>query len=188
MRRTRPTSTEGASEGKTPDSPPTFDPDTILEYYRYADWAGSQFHDAVAGLEDADLDREFPIGLGTLRRTLLHIHDAEVWWVAAWRAQNPAAFRDLPAGTPVRDLVRQYEKTAASRNAFLAVAEPSDLQRLLPVETQSGGMVHWRLGESALQLCLHGTHHRAQLVWKLRVLGVDPPGLDYITWMRAGSP
>jgi len=139
-------------------------------------------------MDDADLDREFPIGLGTLRRTLLHIHDAEAWWIGAWRGQDPAAFRDLPERTSVTDLIRQYEKTAASRNAFLAAAEPSNLLRLLPVETQSGVTIHWRLGESALQLCLHGTHHRAQLVWKLRALGVDPPGLDYVTWMRAGSP
>jgi uncharacterized damage-inducible protein DinB len=38
--------------------------------------------------------------------------------------------------------------------------------------------------ESMVQLCTHGTDHRAQLLNMLRHSGVTAPGIDYVVWIR----
>jgi len=188
MRRELPSTEEGAGEGTTVVRPAAFDPDTILEYYRYADWAEGLFHAEAAKLDDASLDREFPIGLKRLRRTLLHIHDAEAWWVGTWREEDMTGFAGLPPDISMSELMDRSRALSARRNEFFSACRPADLQRVLTIETSAGGTAHWRVGETALEICWHGTHHRGQLVWKLRLLGAEPPGLDYVTWLRAGSP
>ena len=40
------------------------------------------------------------------------------------------------------------------------------------------------LGESMLQLCSHGTHHRAQIANMFRHVGAEVPALDYIAMKR----
>jgi uncharacterized damage-inducible protein DinB len=48
-----------------------------------------------------------------------------------------------------------------------------------------GPQVRFRVLESLVQLCCHGTHHRAQLINMLRHSGVTAPALDYVVWLRA---
>jgi len=41
-----------------------------------------------------------------------------------------------------------------------------------------------RIEESLLQLCCHGSHHRAQLVNMLRHSGLKIPAVDVVDWWR----
>lgn len=42
--------------------------------------------------------------------------------------------------------------------------------------------------ETMHQVVLHTAHHRGQINTRLRGLGVDPPTVDYITWVWLGRP
>ncbi len=55
-------------------------PAAICELYAYGDWASSRVFDASSRAPDAELDRKFEIGPGTLRKTLKHIYGAERIW------------------------------------------------------------------------------------------------------------
>jgi uncharacterized damage-inducible protein DinB len=47
----------------------------------------------------------------------------------------------------------------------------------------------FHLGESLLQLGVHGTHHRAQAINMLRQLGARTPPTDYLDWLDCrGQP
>ncbi|NUQ49181.1 MAG: hypothetical protein HUU27_04585, partial [Phycisphaerae bacterium] len=60
----------------------------------------------------------------------------------------------------------------------------AELQRPVNAATTPGRTLAVRMGESLLQLCGHGTHHRAQALNMLRHLGGRTPGLDLVTWLR----
>jgi uncharacterized damage-inducible protein DinB len=166
-----------------PDEPAAFDVDTIREYFRYSDWATAQVLARAVELNDAQLDCRFEIGLGTLRKTLAHIHDAEQWWCHNW-AGEPEADYKAPEMISLRDLTRLIDQTIERRNAFLDLCSNDDLQRPVHAQAAPGAALVFRLGESMLQLPAHGTHHRAQAANMLRHLGAEPPGLDYILWIR----
>ena len=171
-------------------SPPTtdFDPPTIAEYYRYNDWARDRVLDAFETLDDDDLDRRFDMGLGSARKILLHTRDAEQWWFQNWSGMPADDFEPLPETLSIGELRECFGETARGRNDLLATLHKGDLQREVRATPPGGNELAFTLGDTMLQLCGHGTHHRAQLVNMLRRLGAETPALDYVEWLKAGQP
>lgn len=50
-------------------APHALSPAMIREYFEYGEWASGRVLEAMSALNDAQLDRTFEMGLGTLRRT-----------------------------------------------------------------------------------------------------------------------
>src|SRR5262249_47864438 len=100
----------------------------IRNYFAYGDWAKGQLPDLAAPLDAAALDREFGIGPGTIRKTLLHIADAERWWLRNWTS-GPAAFDKLPDSTTVAELRGQWAEVIAGRNRFISSLDETSAQR-----------------------------------------------------------
>lgn len=163
-------------------SPPLYDAETIRRYCSYGNWAMEMVLNAVSPLSEAQLDQSFDIGPGTLRKTLQHIHDAERWWYQSWIGQPDGFSKSTPAG-PVSALVDSWRRTAAQRDQWLAGKTSADLSQIVAA-TPAGATLHVRVGESAIQLCGHGTHHRAQAINMLRRLGKSTLPSDYVVWIR----
>lgn len=156
----------------------------LEDCFAYGDWAVEHVLASAAPLEAELLDRPFEMGLGTLRKTLLHIRDAEQWWLQNWTGSPPAEFPKLGEQTSLAELRTLYETTAAARNTFLKSLAEDDLARTVSAFVRPELDLKYRIGESMIQLWMHGTHHRAQALNMLRQLGVEPPGLDLILWAR----
>ncbi len=167
----------------SPHPPTEYDRDTIAEYYRYNDWARGVVHALAEGLSDADLDRPFEMGRGSLRRTLLHIRDAEQWWLGTWCGEPPDAFKRLPETASIAELDAALVGIAARRREYLSDSTAGDLERVVRVRPPRGGELAFTIGDTVLQLCGHGTHHRAQAVNMLRQVGATMPDIDYIDWV-----
>jgi uncharacterized damage-inducible protein DinB len=162
-----------------------WDAAVIRNYFAYGDWCNNCLLDLAAPLDAAALDRDFGIGLGTIRKTVLHIADAERWWLSNWTV-GPTAFDKAPASTPIADLRSQWPQIIADRNRFIDSLDDSSAQRV--VTAWVGPMsVRVPVIESLLQLCGHGTHHRAQLINMLRQNGVTARASDYSIWLREST-
>ena len=160
--------------------------DLLDRLLRHDAWTTRQLLLLCLGLTDEQLDREFDIGHRTARATLQHIiFNVEVW-------------SDLMAGRPVRldQGARPEERSvsallerldrAASHLASVAhtVSERGAWdERWVDVldnppagKTYGGGIAH---------VITHSMHHRAQLLYILRRLGVGglPEG-DVLSWER----
>jgi uncharacterized damage-inducible protein DinB len=167
-----------------PEAPARFDVETLREYLRYSDWATRRVIAAAAGLDDARLDKDFPLGLGTLRRTLTHLRDAEAWWVGNWRGSGDGAFGRLPETTRLDELARLLEGSIAERDAYLDGCDGGKLLSAVTVEPAPGSPLTFRIAESVMQLPTHGTHHRAQALAMLRALRVPAPEISYVAYAR----
>jgi uncharacterized damage-inducible protein DinB len=154
---------------------------TIKAFFAYADWARDRTHDAAAKLSDAQLDKEFEMGMGTLRKTLWHIHAAEQWWQNNWMGKPEPFPMDKPAVT-VAEVRRMFDETAAKRNEYIAKLSDADLTRIVEGKPRPDVVRTFPMGCTMLQLCCHGTHHRAQAVNMLRHVGAELSGLDAIIW------
>jgi len=137
--------------------------------------------DRCRELSDEQLDREFDIGPRSVRATLIHIvRNVEVW-------------TDLIAGQPIRqagddalDELSGRLARAATELALVAgdVADRGAWDELwtdvldepATQKTYGGAIVH---------VATHGMHHRAQLLYMLRRLGLEglPEG-DALGWER----
>lgn len=164
--------------------PPALDVATLRTFFEYSDWAMDRMLAAVQTLDDARLDRAFEMGVGTLRRTLLHIRFAEQWWLDNWTQGPGGALPELPDATGVDDLRRLTLETRAARNAFLARTPEADLASVIEAHPRPGVVRRFPLGVTMLQLCCHGMHHRAQALNMLRHVGAKLPTLDVVEKLR----
>lgn len=170
-------------EAATGSSPPVeWDAALIRNYFAYGDWCNGRLLDLAAPLDAVALDRTFAMGLGTIRKTALHIADAERWWLKNWTA-GPSQFEKAPTTMEIAELRSRWMEIIAERNKFIETLDPASAQRVVTalIGPLSIGLP---VIESLVQLCGHGTHHRAQLVNMLRHSGATAPATDYVVWLR----
>ena len=171
-------------------SPPAeLDPRVLRRYFAYCDWANARTLDAAAALTDEQLDREHDVGLKRLRKTMLHICDAEVWWFRNWTIGPREDFEQLAETTSIAELREIFEESNRRRDAYLSALRPSELLGETTAQVKAGVRPRFRLGETILELLEHGTHHRAQALNMLRHSGAEPPSLNYTDYLNhcAGS-
>jgi uncharacterized damage-inducible protein DinB len=156
----------------------------LRRLFAYGDWATCRLFVAAESLAGEQLDRPFEMGLGTLRATLRHICDAEQWWFGNWTG-GPELF-PAPAERPdVAEIRARFADTARRRNEFLGgLSGVDELRRVVAARPRPDVSVTFPLSVTMLQLCVHGTHHRAQAVNMLRRLDRPGPGVGYLTFAR----
>ena len=160
---------------------------TLRSYYEYTDWANGLVFDIAETLDDGQLRREFEMGMGCILKTLAHMRDAEQWWFENWHNGGAHAFEQIQKDTTVRQLRDAYQETIDNRHSYFAGLNDDDLDRTVTASPTKDKTYGFTLGESMLQLCSHGTHHRAQIINMFRHVGTEVPKLDFIAMKRLGS-
>jgi len=145
-------------------------------------WTTKQLLDLCAILSDEQLDREFDIGHRSIRRTLDHIiHNMEVW-SALMAGQNFQRATDRTISG-----MRHRLATAEARLAAVArkVAEADAWDELWrdPLDDPPRDK---RFGTAVAHVITHSMHHRAQMLYLLRMSGVEAlPEGDVFSWEAA---
>ena len=160
----------------------SWDAAMIQKYFRYSDWCNQQVLDLAISLQDSNLDRDFKMGMGSIRKNLLHLFDAEQFWVRNWTL-GELQFSSLPTSTTLVELRDRWLGVIEERNRFIAMQDEESAAQVLMVSF-GGPPFKVAMIESMLQLCCHGTHHRAQLLNMLRQSGTAVPALDLVVWHR----
>ena len=153
---------------------------TIRELFVYNDWGRDRLMALADKLDDAQLDRPFEMGEGSLRKTLQHLFGAEWSWLERCRGRSPAhgeCPRDFPT---IAALWQQWRQTARERNAHIDTLTNADLASSVTFVHPSGQEYTFTLGHVLLHVCNHGTHHRAQALNMLRHLGAPVPEMDLL--------
>lgn len=148
-------------------------------------WANDQLLDACAKLTDEQLDREFEMGVGTLRKTLTHIAGALRGWgdLLGGRDQRPRLQEDEHRSIEqLRELLD--EATADFENS--ARSNPHDG---IATGSKGGNTYSFTRGGVLTHVMTHAVHHRAQCLNMLRQLGVeDLPPSSVLEWMLMVDP
>lgn len=159
----------------------------IGDLFDHMEWADARVWDAALAHGAARDD-------GALRALLMHTHSVQQAFLDVWTKQ-PFAFRssfdDTTLDAELATVRAYYPRVRTFLQALTEAQRAAPL--VLPwtqwVEQHLGrppGPV--TLGETILQVLSHSTHHRAQSNARLRVLGVEPPMIDYIAWLWLERP
>ena len=101
-----------------PGRAPAFDAARIKRYFEYNDWAMNRILEETSSISEEQLDHDLNMGMGSMRKNLQHMLDAERWWLSNW-AQDKAEF---PRGEDPRSLAEMTELfrfICLERNAFI---------------------------------------------------------------------
>ncbi len=157
--------------------------DLIRRLFDYTDWSNSKLIEGAAPVVEEALDRPMEIGPGTLRRTLLHIHNGESVWLSRFKGESPPWPSESEHVT-VKDVGARLSANAAARGQFLGSLSESDLGRVQTYRDSKGSMFRATLRDMLLQGILHSKHHQAQAVNILRRVGAAWPEVDYMYRVR----
>ena len=144
-------------------------------------WTTRQLLELSEPLRDAQLDQEFDVGLRTLRATL----DPVIWNMEAWtdamrgRPLRDRGPRDVPAmlarldgaASDLAELATDVDRRGAWDEQWLDTFDDPPRSR-----TFGGTIAH---------VITHSMHHRAQVLFMLRRLGVEAPEGDVLSWEQA---
>ncbi len=158
---------------------PASDPVQILLAHNH--WATRNILDACAKLPGEQLDREFDMGLKTLRATMTHVLGAMRGWgdLLAQRDQQRGRLEAEGPHSPVQ-LLELLDQIGAD---ILASIEGKPLDELLSGE-RGGKTYTFTRGAVITHVTTHGMHHRAQAINMLKHLGIDPvPPSSVMEWV-----
>ncbi len=152
----------------------------LHEFADYDAWANARFVERLWREPDAMLDAPTPSSFPTLRKTLLHIRDAENAWTqrllgepVRWPAADGVGLDTvLPITERFVQLVKSYDE-----------AELRSERVYHDLKGNRHASPAWRMILHALN---HGTQHRGQLITMMRALGLDGiPANDLVVFQRS---
>lgn len=150
--------------------------DRLLEHDA---WTTRQLLQLCAELTDEQLDRQFDIGHRTVRGTFAHI----IRNIEAWSDLMGGRVIRAGGGESVSELIGRLDVAAGDlAGVSRAVADRGGWDELW-VDPAERPRVERTYGGSIGHVITHSMHHRAQLLWMLRMLGVEglPEG-DVLSW------
>lgn len=162
-----------------------FLPQLLQDFYAYHDWATAQLLPAISKLDSEAQHRDFQMGPGSIHKTISHLRSAERWWLGLWN-ESKEPFPKYDPCESIESLTESWQSIASQRNALVRDLDEVSCQRVV-IANPANLQVPLRVIESMVQLCCHGTHHRAQIINMLRQSGVAAPGVDFIVWKRLQS-
>lgn len=164
-----------------------FSLDVVRELFGHMEWADAAVWRAVLAHDAAGQD-------ALVRGWLVHIHMVQRAFLNVWR-KEPVVFRE-PSEFPDLASIQQWGHSYYNEaRQFLEAVDAATLGRPLAMpwvrefEQHTGrSFATPTLAETMFQVTSHSTHHRGQVNARLRVLGGEPPLVDYIAWVWFGKP
>ena len=147
-------------------------------------WANDLLLDACAKLSDDQLDHEFEMGVGSLRKALTHVAGAIRGWgdLLAGREQRARLEEQRLSIDEIRALLDEvttdFEQSARGHSHDEIVTG-----------SRGGHSYSFTRGGVLTHVMAHAMHHRAQCLNMLRQLGVtELPPSSVVEWMRSADP
>lgn len=148
-------------------------------------WAMHRLLDACQSLTPEQFHQRFPIGLGSLHDSIVHILSASGASadVLAHRPQRP------PLNLAERRTPEQLRAMVEAITADLLTHARSGPPGELLQRARQDKVYTYTRSTILLHAATHGAHHRAQCLNMLRQIGLSPlPQSGMFEWSRAGCP
>jgi uncharacterized damage-inducible protein DinB len=153
--------------------------ETLQKLAAHMLWADEQvlkrFRDAHAEVEVAHLAEAV--------RLYAHVLAVERVWYLRLLQQDWKVQKVWPM-MAVESCAALAKENAAALTAYLDKLSEEDLAKPIPYVNSQGESFTNTAGDILLQIVLHGVHHRGQVATTLRRVGIEPPVLDYIRFVR----
>ncbi len=164
-----------------------FSKDALSDLFHHMQWADEEVWRAVLMCDAARSD-------DTIRGLLLHLHIVQRAFLAVWKTRQ-VTFPDPSEFPSIADLHAWTATYYAEARVFLNAVDEDALARRI-VMPWAGELARElghqpaspTLAETMIQVTSHSTYHRGQINARLRLMGGQPPLVDYIAWIWFGRP
>jgi uncharacterized damage-inducible protein DinB len=157
----------------------------VQRLHRHRAWVNRNLQDAATALTDEQLKAAFPIGQGSVWKSLLHMYGAEyVWYEALEGKDNSVVPGDAPGKLPgnqlgeggiadLADLRQKWEQLERRYTDYLASLSPEALEETVARYSLAlQARLTLRRSDVLLHVITHAHYTAAQVVNMLRQSGV----------------
>jgi uncharacterized damage-inducible protein DinB len=156
----------------------------LQRLHQHRAWVNSNLLTAAATLSDEQLRSAFPIGQGSIWKSLLHLYAAEHVWLEALLGDEAFLVPgDLPGQIPgnqqgeggltgLDDLRPKWSALEQRWLGYLAALAPPALEEVVYRQSSAGQRFGTRRSDVLLHVCTHAHYTAAQVVNMLRHVGV----------------
>ena len=156
-----------------------------LNYVSYNLWANRRLAALFSDLSEAQAEQHIESSFPSVRRTVLHIWDAELIWLKRLQDEK---INDFPSKFFTGDFKTALEGWLAESEKFLRHVEglsEADFLAEKSYHSILSGAYTQRVFEMIHHCMNHSTYHRGQLVTFARQLGLENiPSTDMIFYLR----
>jgi uncharacterized damage-inducible protein DinB len=157
----------------------------LQRLHQHRAWVNGNSLTAAATLSNEQLRSEFPIGQGSIWKSLLHLYAAEYVWLEALLGNEQFLVPgDLPGKLPgnqqgeggitdLADLRQKWSDLEQRWIGYLASLTPAALEEVVNRKSSSGQRFGTRRSDVLLHVCTHAHYTAAQVVNMLRHVGVE---------------
>lgn len=157
---------------------------TCRDAHAWLRWLTGRTLAACEALTHEERHRPFPIGIGSVHATLVHLAGAERIWIAVLEGDDAGV--TMPDAAALPDLASIRAHLAASRvrwDAYLDRLTPAELARVVE-RHRDGRVFRQTAGDAVMQVPTHALYHNAQLSFMFRSMGHALPDSAWIGWGR----
>jgi uncharacterized damage-inducible protein DinB len=155
----------------------------IRDSHAWLRWLSGRTLDACAALPEADFRREFPIGLGSVHATLVHLVGAERIWIGVLEG-DAAVTMPAPAELPDHAAIRRaYADVRRRWDGYLGRLTVQECERVVS-RVRDGREYRQSVADALMQVPTHALYHNAQLSFMFRSMGHALPDSSWILWGR----
>ena len=156
----------------------------VRESHEWLRWLTGRTRAAARALTAEEFTHEFPIGIGSVRATLIHLLGAERIWIAVVEESDPAVTMPTAAELPTMAAIDQAWPAVHARwDAYLARLDERELSRIVS-RVRDGKTYSQRVADALMQVPTHALYHNAQLSFMFRSMGKQLPDSSWILWAR----
>jgi uncharacterized damage-inducible protein DinB len=158
----------------------------ISDGVNYNYWARDRQLQSCASLTAEQFVRPVGGSFPSLRDTMAHMVAGEWLWLERWRGRSPHALiptGDFPA---IEAVVNRWNAVEHEFREYIANLDEEALARPLTYINFQGEEWSYPLWEMISHLLNHQSYHRGQVATQLRMLGVQPPHVDFLVWLDMG--
>ena len=148
-------------------------PDYLLKLYHYENWANQLVLSCM--LEHLVSDEKMIFWLN-------HIINAQEIW---FERINPVGKTpSLKVSRPLEEIQQAMDEMHQELTAYISGLTEEELQSEISYHNTKGNSYENILLDILVHLFNHSTHHRSQIVARLREQGIVPPQTDFIFYLR----
>ena len=164
----------GAWEGLHNDTPGSRMLTMVRDLFAHQAYADASMMNAIG--RHAPAARDQP-----LRTLLHHVLLSHRFWIHLCQGIAFSVGDESAVPDSLGPIVARYQQTQIQERDWLGRIDEPDLARLLESPYFPARRV--AVSEALVQVCLHSHGHRSQCATRLRLLGGEPPPLDFIVWL-----
>ncbi len=157
----------------------------ILEYTAFNVWANERICSVAEKLSNEEMNQEIISSFPSIKKTLLHIWDAQLIWLKRLQGISLDAFPSQSFTGTNTELITGIIETSKQLHELAESFDDATLESVRKYATLKGGIVTSATYQVLAHVVNHGTYHRGQLITMLRQCGVtEIPQLDLIYFYR----